>query len=178
MKTKINFKNIEIVGAIWGISFGTILHFLYAWSGNQPWVGLFSAVNESPWEHLKLFFFPMIIFLAVEWLFVTDKNRLLLAKVLETFFGLTFILTFFYTYTGALGIESVIVDIASFYLAVIVGKAISYKVISTKFDWQGYAWLHATVLVLVAILFFVATFIPPHIPLFKDSPTGNYGIVK
>lgn len=38
---------------------GTLLHFTYEWSQNNAIVGLFSAVNESTWEHLKLLFFPM-----------------------------------------------------------------------------------------------------------------------
>ena len=39
---------------------GVLLHFTYEWSGNNPIVGLFSATNESTWEHLKLLFFPML----------------------------------------------------------------------------------------------------------------------
>ena len=33
---------------------GVLLHFTYEWSGDNAVVGLFSAVNESTWEHLKL----------------------------------------------------------------------------------------------------------------------------
>ena len=40
---------------------GVLLHFTYDWSGKNPFVGLFSSVNESAWEHLKLFFFPMLL---------------------------------------------------------------------------------------------------------------------
>ena len=32
--------------------FGTALHFLFDWSGKNTVVGLFSAVNESIWEHM------------------------------------------------------------------------------------------------------------------------------
>lgn len=38
---------------------GVLLHFTYEWSGDNAVVGLFSAVNESTWEHLKLLFFPV-----------------------------------------------------------------------------------------------------------------------
>ena len=41
---------------------GTILHFLYDWSGNLSWITPFSAVNESTWEHMKLIFWPMLFF--------------------------------------------------------------------------------------------------------------------
>lgn len=37
---------------------GTILHFVYDWSGHNVFVAFFSPVSESVWEHLKLFFVP------------------------------------------------------------------------------------------------------------------------
>ena len=41
---------------------GTLLHFLFDWTGGNAVVALFSAVNESIWEHLKLLFYPMVLF--------------------------------------------------------------------------------------------------------------------
>ena len=35
---------------------GTILHFLYDWTGESILVSPFSGVNESTWEHMKLLF--------------------------------------------------------------------------------------------------------------------------
>ncbi|MCQ5120584.1 DUF6512 family protein, partial [Coprococcus eutactus] len=54
---------------------GVLIHFTYDRSGVNPAIGLFSAVNESSWEHLKLIFFPlllltMIVFL---WAHINDK---------------------------------------------------------------------------------------------------------
>ena len=37
---------------------GTILHFLYDWLGQSPYVAPFSGVNESTFEHMKLLFWP------------------------------------------------------------------------------------------------------------------------
>ena len=52
---------IFIFSIIFTLVLGTILHFTYTWSNNNPFIGSFSAVNESTWEHLKLVFFPMLI---------------------------------------------------------------------------------------------------------------------
>ena len=41
---------------------GTVLHFLYDWLGESVLVAPFSGVNESTWEHMKLLFWPMLIF--------------------------------------------------------------------------------------------------------------------
>lgn len=51
----------KIFSAIFAIILGAILHFTYEWSGNNAFVGTFSSINESTWEHLKLAFFPMLI---------------------------------------------------------------------------------------------------------------------
>ena len=40
---------------------GTGLHFLYDVCP-VPLVGLFAPVNESVWEHLKLFFWPCLLY--------------------------------------------------------------------------------------------------------------------
>ncbi|HVB45893.1 MAG TPA: DUF6512 family protein [Streptosporangiaceae bacterium] len=45
---------------------GTLLHFVYAWSGRTLAVGLLSPVNESVWEHTKLLVIPVLAVGVVE----------------------------------------------------------------------------------------------------------------
>ena len=54
------FFRFEVFGAIFVSCAAVILHFLYEWSGKEFWVTLFSAVNESVWEHLKIFSIPYV----------------------------------------------------------------------------------------------------------------------
>ena len=44
----------QIVGFLFTSIFGTFLHFLFDLSGQSVIAALFSAVNESIWEHMKL----------------------------------------------------------------------------------------------------------------------------
>ena len=44
---------------------GTILHFLYDWTGGSILVAPFSGVNESTWEHMKLLFWPLFLYALV-----------------------------------------------------------------------------------------------------------------
>ena len=46
---------------------GTLLHFLFDLTGGNGVVALFSAVNESIWEHMKLIFYPMAVFSFAEY---------------------------------------------------------------------------------------------------------------
>ena len=40
---------------------GSLMHFVYEWSGESIIVGIFAPTNESIWEHLKMTFWPMLI---------------------------------------------------------------------------------------------------------------------
>lgn len=55
-------KRCTIIGIIFVSAIGSLSHFLYDWSGQNHLVGLFTPVNESIWEHMKLLFFPMLLY--------------------------------------------------------------------------------------------------------------------
>ena len=40
---------------------GSLLHFVYDWSGGKRWVAVFGAVNESYWEHIKIAVWPVLL---------------------------------------------------------------------------------------------------------------------
>ena len=170
------FLRLSVGGAALGIVLGSLLHFTYQWSGRLTAVALFSAVNESPWEHLKLYFFPIVLYIAVEWFVVANKAALLFAKLVQILGGMVFIEAFFYTYTGAIGIENVWVDIFSFVGAMASGYVLSYRLIARGVSGQFPAWLSAASIALVMLFIFTSTFAPPHLPLFRDSTTGGYGV--
>ena len=51
----------QVFSSIFAILLGSLLHFTFEWSNQNPLVAAFSSVNESTWEHLKLAFVPMFI---------------------------------------------------------------------------------------------------------------------
>ena len=56
----------EAGGFLFTAAAGTLLHFVYDWSGGSALAAAFSAVNESVWEHMKLLFFPAFLFSLVQ----------------------------------------------------------------------------------------------------------------
>ena len=54
-------KIFAIIAFIITSILGVLLHFAYDFSGHNIIIGLFTPVNESTWEHLKLLFFPALI---------------------------------------------------------------------------------------------------------------------
>jgi len=160
----------EIIGTIFIMIFGTLLHFVYEWSGNR-----FFPVNESVWEHLKLLFFPMLLVTIVGYFIFRGKYpNYLCSKVKGILLSMLFIIVFFYTYTGILGFHVAFLDIGSFFVAVLLGQIYSYfKVTSGNGCSNAAAFL---ILLVLSVCFMAFTVVPPRIGLFEDPVTGNYGI--
>ena len=174
---KLKLSQIETIGAVFGIVVGSADHFLYDRTG---WIGasVFSPINESPWEHLKLYFFPVMLFMIVEWFFVDDKAKLLFTKTVQVLAGTGFILVFFYGYTTLFHLDSVWVDIGSFIVAMIGGYWLSYRILASDRVPKMPAWPWATALVVIFLVFQLMTWSPPHVPVFFDPPTSTYGILR
>ena len=168
----------QIIAILFSIILGTLLHFTYNWSGKNKIVGIFSAVNESTWEHLKLTFFPILLFSIVEYCFLKDiSQNYLIAKFIALIVSISFIVIFFYTYTGILGKNYFILDITSFILAIIFSEIIAYQImILPEVSNSNLNNLVAIGIGILLFFFVIFTFFPPKIQLFQDSITKEYGI--
>lgn len=174
MNNKIILK-YQIFSTIFTLILGSLLHFTYEWSGNDPVVGAFSSVNESTWEHLKLVFFPMLITTIIG-LFIFDKNdykNFLCSKTIGILVSLSFIIVFFYTYTGILGRNIALIDILSFFISVILGNLTTYYMMVNKKLCNNN--VSKLVLIVMFLAFIRYTYSPPNIQLFQDPITGSYG---
>lgn len=176
----INKKTVEkwqIGVSIFSIILGTILHFTYDWSNGNPFIASFSSVNESTWEHLKLAFFPMLIACIVEYFFVKDKvNNYIEAKTIGIVTSILFITSFFFTYTGIIGTNFLIIDILTFIFGVLIGEYVVYKIMNREDESTNLTKvLSIIILVILTIYFVLFTFITPKINYFRDPVTGGFG---
>jgi hypothetical protein len=167
----------EPVGIAFIIVLGSVLHFTFEWSGSQPVVGVFSAVNESVWEHLKLAYWPALLFLLIEYVPLKKTvANFFFAKTVGVYLMVLIIPVVFYSYTAVTGESILAVDIASFMVAVAIGQVASYKLLMHKKLSEKLAWLSLGALIALAIAFALFTFVPPHAPVFRDPVSGGYGI--
>ncbi|WP_461809775.1 DUF6512 family protein [Faecalimonas sp.] len=166
-----SLKSVHIIGAIFTIIAGTILHFVWEWSGQSNLTAIFSAVNESTWEHLKLLFFPFITFAIVEYFLYGKKNTCFFSvKVCSVLLGMLTIVTAFYTYTGILGRNYFPLDILTFLLGVIVSYLYSYHHLYTSpQSCSVYSEMLAVfTLILFIIAFAIFSFTPPSLGIFQQ----------
>ena len=154
---------------------GIILHFLFNWSNYNLFIGSFSAVNESTWEHLKLIFFPMLITIIISYFFLNQKSNYLCSKTIGIIISILFTVTFFYTYTGILGFNSAILNILLFFTSIILGEYVTFKLFTFNFSCNKILFL--TLLLVILLCFITFTYITPHLGIFKDPITNSYGVL-
>ncbi len=167
----------QIIGFVFTGVAGVLLHFIYEWTNESVIAALFSAVNESIWEHMKLLFFPLFVFSIVEYKF-TGKNyeNYWCVKLLGTAVGLLLIPSLYYTYTGALGVKADWFNILIFFLAAGAVYFTEYQLQKNGIGYCGKPLAAFAVLCLTGLAFVVLTFVQPKVPLFVDPVTGLYGM--
>lgn len=162
-------KHYLAAGFLFTSVLGTLSHFFYDWSGRNPLAALISPVNESIWEHMKLLFFPALL-----WSLFTPRS---LRKDLPSLrpslhsgilLGTLCIPVLFYTYSGVLGRTYTAVDIGIFFVSTAAAFLTAWKLNSAHWiqKWQKAIFL---LTLLSAILFFVFTFLPPDAGLFYSA---------
>ena len=151
---------------------GTILHFLYDWLGDARWIAPFSGVNESTWEHMKLLFWPMLLFAAVQRVFADGREDFWCIKLRSVSLGLILIPIIFYTYNGAIGTSPDWVNISIFFVATAIAYTYEYKLFKNGVvGCKSSAALIA--LASIALMFVIFTFDPPKLSIFAD-PTASF----
>ncbi|MFP4016287.1 MAG: DUF6512 family protein [Halanaerobiales bacterium] len=168
MKKDKEVFNWEVAGFFWIIIVGSLLHFTYEWSGQNPIVGTVSAVNESVWEHLKLGYWSLFFFMLIENRYLKGRVKsFFLAKLSGIIAMELFIIIFFYTYTAILGDTILWLDIGSYIVGAFLCQLISFVLINRKVS-GIINNLSLALFIVLGVLFVVFTFYPPDLPIFKE----------
>lgn len=157
---------------------GTLLHFVYEWSGGSPWAAAVSAVNESTWEHMKILYTAIFAVSLVQ-LGLLGKNYpgLPAVRAVSALTATALIPALYYTYLGIWGKRTLWAGIAVFMMAAAGGFLVDYRLL--RRGRLSRPWMQAVGLAVwwgALFLFVWWTFRPPHIPLFRDPVTLEYGI--
>ncbi len=174
-------KNL-LIWQIGGVTFtavlGTLLHFLYQWTGVK-FLATVSAVNESTWEHMKLVFIPSFIFSIIQSFFAKkDYGCFWVVKLIGILLGTLSIPVLFYTLSGTFGELSAISNIAIFFISIFIEYLVELVLINKIYCNVILKWVCISVLLVILALFIIFSFYPPKIPLFLDPVTSGYGIVS
>ncbi len=153
----------SIAGAVFIILLGVPLHFLYSSTG-FVFVAWLAPINESTWEHLKLVFWPGVVWAAWEWArYPGYRKGFWSGKCVALFSSTASIVAIFYGYTAILGDNFFLLDIATFLLSVVIGQWLGYLVWKRERNSSIAFWL----VLALAYAFVVFSYDPPNWFLFE-----------
>lgn len=155
---------------------GTVLHFLYEWLGEAAWIAPFSGVNESTWEHMKLLFWPMLLYAVAQRFLFRERKDFWCVKLRGILLGLSLIPILFYTYNGVIGPSPDWINIAIFFISVAIAYIYETRLFNSGNLRCRSQRLAIGMLAVIGLLFVIFTFTTPEIGIFKDPLTGTYGI--
>lgn len=182
LKNTSTFITIKIIinTIILGIA-ASFSHFAYNLSGKNLIVGLFNPVNESVWEHLKFMFFPFLIWWIVIYIIKNKNSEIplntwIVSAAVSLVVAPLSVVLLFYSYTGALGIESVFIDILLAFLCYFIALCVASHFLKYSEPNKWAVIVSVIVNAVIFIAFIVFTFNPPQLPIFYDTATHKYGI--
>ena len=156
---------------------GTLLHFLYEWSGKSKIIALISGVIESTWEHMKLLFVPTFIFALIQSLFFKDRRDFWCVKLRGILLGLALIPIIFYTYNGAIAKSPDWLNITIFFVSTAIMYIFELRLFnSEKLKYCKHPKASLFALLIISLLFACFTFRTPTLNIFKDPITNSFGI--
>jgi len=157
---------------------GSLLHFTYDWSKHNKFVAIFSAVNESYWEHIKIAFWPLFLLYLVEFISGGYKiSSFIPAKIIALYTIPVAMIAIVYGYKSITKRNILALDIGSFLVVIAIAQ-----VTGTQFLKElSASWLTILIgtffLIVILISFLIFTRYPPKEPdLFVDPLTSEYGL--
>ena len=174
-------KKQVLVWELAGIAFicllGNLLHFTFDWLGRWMPAAAICPVNESVWEHLKMGYWPAVLFSFVEYPFIRRYvNNFLAAKASAIYLPPLLIVVLYYSYTAIIGHHLLAADIIIFILAVAAGQLASYAILLCRKLGTAIQAVSLAAIILLGTAFIIFTFYPIHLSIFRDPANGKYGV--
>jgi hypothetical protein len=150
-------------------------------------MAVFGSVNESTWEHLKLFFWPGLVISLVQYAYIRDKaNNYWLGKALAMLAVPVGVITSFYFYLGiALPIYGrgfLWADISTGAVGVLLGNVIAYYILTREPLRAGSKSVGWAIIGSMTLAMIVFTPAPPEMFLFNNfygyEYSGEFGILE
>ena len=154
---------------------GTLSHFLYDISNHNKVIGLFSAVNESTWEHVKIALTPTLLWGLIDGFIYGTNQNYFLAKFISLLSIIIFMPALYYGHKAIIKKELFILDIISFYIVIISSQYLFYYLLRIDTNPYIVKYLSCAGVFLIFGGYMIHTLMPAKSFLFKDPLTKKYG---
>ena len=163
-------KSIIIISLI-----GTISHFIYDLSNHNKIIGLFTSVNESTWEHIKIALTPTIFYSLYDGFIYGENPNYFFAKFISLVSIIIIIPLIFYSYHMFLKKRIVLIDVSSFYISIIISQLLFYSILKISEVSFLLKYLSCVGLFILFGSYLLLTLLPLELFIFKDPRNNKYG---
>lgn len=154
---------------------GTLSHFLYDLTNHNKFIGIFTAVNESTWEHIKIALTPTLLWSIVDgFLYGTNPNYFF-AKTISLITIIILMPLLYYGHKYVAKKDYFIFDIATFYIVIISSQLIFYFLLKIEPINFFIHYLSCIALFTIFGSYMILTLFPIKNFIFKDPITKKYG---
>lgn len=154
---------------------GTVSHFLYDLSNHNKIIGLFTSVNESTWEHIKIAITPTLLWSLYDGYIYGINHNYFFAK-LVSLISLVIVIPFiFYSYQLILKKRIVFIDIMSFYIAIIISQILFYYILDINKVSFNIQYISCVGIFIYFGSYLLLTLLPIENFIFKDPISKKYG---
>jgi len=187
MNRKLKLGLWEAGCVIWVCVAGSLLHFAFELSDYWAPLALMAAVNESAWEHTKMYFWPGLVYALVQYTYTRSfANNYWFGKAAALAITPITIFITYYSYMAYIGATGSKASLPTMLMIMVFGisfgQYVSYRILSApplRDSIRRYAL--PTYVGLIA-MFSTFTFLPPKLFLFENfycyQYTGEYGILS
>ena len=165
-----------IVGVIIISVVGTIFHFTYDWSHKNKILAIFSAVNESTWEHIKIALTATFLYSLIDGAMFGQNPNYFVAKLVSLLIIIFFIPIIFYGYTAISKRPILPIDILSFYVVIFASQIVAWWILSLPALPFAAIYVGTVGTTMIFGLYLLGTLMPVKNFLFKDPITKRYGL--
>lgn len=167
----------EVIGCVFIYGGAVLLHYIYPLSGGAALSIVFGAVNESVWEHTKIFAAPYIGWALLQLCRLTVPfRRYVVAKCIGLYALSGCVIGFCFLCPALTGSQSVWGDILLSLTAILGAQALSYALETADNRLEEFFAPALMLMMLYYLMFFSFTIFPPRVGLFRDPITGGFGI--
>lgn len=157
---------------------GSVLHFLFDWTKHNRFVALFSAVNESYWEHIKIAIWPVLVLQVVLFSLggyqvssFVPAATIALYSIPVSMVGLVFL------YKSVTKRNVLWLDISIFFVCIAIAQSIFVLILGQLSPTTGTVVMSSLFLLGLVVAFLLFTFRPPNEPdAFVDPINKRYGL--
>ncbi|MGI9319064.1 MAG: DUF6512 family protein [bacterium] len=181
MTSRINTKLFfwEALGFVWIVLAGSALHYAFEISEYWTPMALIASVNESTWEHLKMYFWPGLLFVLVQYTYVRDvSNNYWFGKAVGLIVMPLAVVVLNNLYLAVslplYGRGFLAGDIAVGMLGVMFGSIVSYRILNGRPMRRQAIRLAAPIYLTMLLAFCSFTYFPPKLPLFEHFSGYRY----